>query len=63
MGKIQPKKNLGQHFLKDTGIASKIVPLFQLMDAVLYLKLAREWNSYRLPASKKIFLISGYRNR
>ena len=24
MGRVQPKKNLGQHFLKDTGIASKI---------------------------------------
>lgn len=24
MGKVQPKKNLGQHFLKDIGIASKI---------------------------------------
>ena len=24
MGKVQPKKNLGQHFLKDTGIARKI---------------------------------------
>jgi 16S rRNA (adenine1518-N6/adenine1519-N6)-dimethyltransferase len=24
MGKVQPKKNLGQHFLKDKGIASKI---------------------------------------
>jgi 16S rRNA (adenine1518-N6/adenine1519-N6)-dimethyltransferase len=24
MGKVQPKKNIGQHFLKDTGIASKI---------------------------------------
>jgi 16S rRNA (adenine1518-N6/adenine1519-N6)-dimethyltransferase len=25
MGKVQPKKSLGQHFLKDTGIAGKIV--------------------------------------
>jgi 16S rRNA (adenine1518-N6/adenine1519-N6)-dimethyltransferase len=24
MGKVQPKRNLGQHFLKDTGIARKI---------------------------------------
>ncbi len=24
MGRIQPKKNLGQHFLKDKGIASRI---------------------------------------
>jgi 16S rRNA (adenine1518-N6/adenine1519-N6)-dimethyltransferase len=24
MGRVQPKKNLGQHFLKDTGIARKI---------------------------------------
>jgi 16S rRNA (adenine1518-N6/adenine1519-N6)-dimethyltransferase len=24
MGRVQPKKNLGQHFLKDTGIAGKI---------------------------------------
>ena len=24
MGKVQPKKNLGQHFLKDTGIARRI---------------------------------------
>lgn len=24
MGKVQPKKNLGQHFLKDTGIARKV---------------------------------------
>ena len=24
MGRVQPKKNLGQHFLKDTGIAGRI---------------------------------------
>jgi len=24
MGKVQPKKNLGQHFLKDKNIAAKI---------------------------------------
>jgi 16S rRNA (adenine1518-N6/adenine1519-N6)-dimethyltransferase len=24
MGRVQPKKNLGQHFLKDTAIASRI---------------------------------------
>jgi 16S rRNA A1518/A1519 N6-dimethyltransferase RsmA/KsgA/DIM1 with predicted DNA glycosylase/AP lyase activity len=43
MQKVDPKKRLGQHFLKDKSICERIANLYASQERHAWLKLVQEW--------------------